>query len=98
MANGKGNASGETAPNKVLPMLSADELISIPVEELYLKLETSPQGLSSEEANNRLEVYGPNELAKRKKHSALIQFLMNFKSPLVIILMVAGLHCARRSG
>ena len=83
--------SREADANKVQLMPSAEELLSLTVDDLYLKLETSPQGLSTEETTRRLEVYGPNELARGKKHSALIEFLMNFKSPLVIILMVAGL-------
>jgi P-type Mg2+ transporter len=90
MAKSNRNADGDTAA-KAQPMLSTDELLAIPVEEFYGKLETSPQGLPSEEASRRLDLYGFNELAKRKKHSSLVQFLMNFKSPLVIILMVAGL-------
>jgi Mg2+-importing ATPase len=49
------------------------------------------QGLSSEEAENRLEVYGLNELAKKHRRSVIIEFLFHFKSPLVIILMIAGL-------
>ena len=90
MSNGNNNAQSEVVPKTQL-MLSAEELLSLPVEELYTKLDASPQGISTEEATRRLEVYGPNELARGKKHNALIEFLMNFKSPLVIILMVAGL-------
>jgi Mg2+-importing ATPase len=48
-------------------------------------------GLTSEEAENRLEVYGRNELAKKHKRSVIVEFFLHFKSPLVIILMVAGL-------
>ena len=54
------------------------------------RLETSPSGISFEEAANRTETYGANELARKKKHAAIIEFLMNFKSPLVIILLIAG--------
>jgi Mg2+-importing ATPase len=61
---------------------------------LLNRLGSSTTGLSSEEAENRLEVYGRNELAKKHKRSAVVEFLMNFKSPLVIILMVAGLISA----
>ena len=89
MANSSNKANGETGANKVQPMLSAEELLSLPVDELFPRLETTSSGLSSEEAAMRLEVYGPNELAKGKKHNAILEFLMNFKSPLVIILMVA---------
>ncbi len=73
------------------PPMSAEELLSLPVENILLRLQASPSGLSSEEAVRRLEVYGPNELARRKKRSGIFEFLMNFKNPLVIILFIAAL-------
>jgi len=90
MARESNGTSGETAANKVQQMLSAEELLSLPIEELLPRLETSQSGMSSEEATKRLEVYGRNELARKKKRAAIIEFLMNFKSPLTIILLVAG--------
>jgi P-type Mg2+ transporter len=72
--------------------LTTDELLSKPVEDLVSHLgSSSSNGLTSEEAVNRLEIYGRNELAKKQKRSGIIEFLRNFKSPLVIILMIAGL-------
>src|SRR5512136_2061930 len=53
-------------------------------------MNTSTTGLSSQEAEERLEVYGRNELAKKKKRTGILDFLSRFKSPLVIILMIAG--------
>ena len=93
MANGNGysQGSGENAGNRSQQRLRSEELLTLPINDVYRRLETSGSGLSGEQAEQRLDVYGPNELAKRKKRSAFIQFLMNFKSPLVIILMVAGL-------
>jgi len=70
--------------------LSGEELLSLPAQELLARLSTSANGLSSEEAQERLEVYGRNELAKKKKRAAILDFLSRFKSPLVIILMIAG--------
>jgi Mg2+-importing ATPase len=58
---------------------------------LLSRLESSLSGLTPEEAERRLEVYGRNELAKKHKHSVVVDFLLHFKSPLVIILIVAGL-------
>jgi P-type Mg2+ transporter len=46
--------------------------------------------LPSEEAEKRLEIYGRNEFAKKKKRAAIFNFLSRFKSPLVIILIIAG--------
>jgi Mg2+-importing ATPase len=83
-------AQNKNAPH-VQPMLSSEELLSLSTEDLLARLNTSTTGLSSQEAENRLEVYGRNELARVHKHSALREFILHFRSPLVIILMVAGL-------
>ena len=41
------------------------------VEKLYKELNTSISGLTEEEASKRLEEYGENKLAERKKKSNL---------------------------
>jgi Mg2+-importing ATPase len=66
-------------------------ILTRPTEELISSLESSPSGLSSREAARRLEAYGQNVLAKRKKRTSLVKFLQYFRSPLVIILVFAGL-------
>jgi Mg2+-importing ATPase len=71
-------------------VLSAEEVLSLPTNELLSRLNTSQTGLNSEEAEKRLEIYGRNEFAKKKKRAAIFNFLSRFKSPLVIILMIAG--------
>jgi len=70
---------------------SAEEVLTLPVEELFSRLKTSLNGLSSEEAKRRLEFFGYNELVRRKRRAVIIDFLSHFKSPLVIILLIAGL-------
>ena len=64
--------------------------MSLPINELLSRLNTSTAGLSSQEAEERLEIYGRNEFARKKKRAAIFNFLSRFKSPLVIILMIAG--------
>lgn len=49
------------------------------------------KSLTSGEAQKRLEKFGPNELAKKKEFSSLKLFFSQFKSPLVYILVLAGL-------
>jgi Mg2+-importing ATPase len=71
--------------------LGVDEILSLPVDELLARLGSSLRGLGSEDAANRLEVYGRNELARRKKRAGIVEFLMHFRSPLVIILIIAAL-------
>ena len=93
MAETRFHGGKSSDKNLVIPMqpaLSSEELLSLPVEEIMGRLKTSPRGISSEEAEKRLEIYGRNEFAKKKKRAAIINFLSRFKSPLVIILMIAG--------
>ena len=54
-------------------------------------LDTSENGLSSEETENRLQKYGKNELKEEEKTSVLKLFLSQFKSFLILILMAAAL-------
>lgn len=48
-------------------------------------------GLSSDEAAKRLRAYGPNELTKGAKDTLSKRFFKQFKSPLVYILLIAGI-------
>lgn len=50
---------------------------------------TVDRGLGPDEANSRLEKFGPNMLGTEKKVSRLSRLLHQFKSPVVIILIVA---------
>lgn len=63
---------------------------SIPGSELLQKLETTPQGLTEEEAGKRLAQYGPNLLESRKKTDVLTLLLGQFKSPIILILLFAA--------
>jgi Mg2+-importing ATPase len=65
-------------------------LLELPVDQLVITLNTTNSGLSSKEARARIEVYGQNVLVRRKKRTAAARFLSYFKSPLVIILVLAG--------
>ena len=59
-----------------------------PKEFLFEKFQTSPSGLSDEEAQKRLAEYGPNEAAKKQKRTLVIQFILKFFHPLVGLLIV----------
>lgn len=48
------------------------------------------KGLSSEEAAKRLETYGYNEFEKTKHKSILVKFLNQFKSFMILVLIVAA--------
>ena len=61
------------------------------VSETLEALETNREtGLSEEEASRRLEKYGPNKLAEKKKKGPFRVFLEQFKDPMVLILFLAA--------
>jgi Mg2+-importing ATPase len=74
--------------------MSTDEYLSLPSNELLSRLGISLDGLTGEEAERRLEIYGSNEVAKKKQTSIILEFLSHFKSPLVIILIIAAIVSA----
>jgi P-type Ca2+ transporter type 2C len=58
-------------------------------EAVLVQLNTSSAGLTEEEARTRLEQHGPNELTEGQGVSPLKIFFDQFKSILIIILLVA---------
>ena len=59
-------------------------------KEVLLAQETTPDGLSSQEAQRRLHQVGENKLQEGKKKSVPMLFLSQFKDLLVIILLIAA--------
>jgi len=61
------------------------------IAELFQRLKTSPNGLTEEEAAERLEVFGPNEVAQEAKHTWLGRLWTATRNPLVILLTVLAI-------
>ena len=57
--------------------------------EMLQHLETAKEGLSSEEARQRLTRYGSNLLKPQKRSDVFTLLLAQFKSPLILILLFA---------
>lgn len=62
--------------------------------EVISALETSAEGLSSEEAERRLAENGRNRLAEGKKTGIVKRFLLQLADPMIIILIVAAVISA----
>src|ERR1039457_1934729 len=56
------------------------------ISEVFQRLDTSPAGLTEEEAAERLEVFGPNEVGQEKKHEWLHRLWVAVRNPLVVLL------------
>ncbi len=67
---------------------------SLSTEDVFKKMDASAEGLSTAEAEKRLETYGPNKLKEGEKATWLQRFLSQLKDPMLIILMIAALVSA----
>jgi Mg2+-importing ATPase len=63
---------------------------NVPSIELLQQLQTTPQGLMSDEVRQRLLRYGSNLLKPKRKSDALTLLLAQFKSPIILILIFAA--------
>ncbi|HEY8476078.1 MAG TPA: HAD-IC family P-type ATPase, partial [Chloroflexota bacterium] len=63
---------------------------TLPQEEVYRRLGTSPQGLSEAEAAARLARYGPNVLPEEKRTPLVVRFLAQFVHLFAALLWVAA--------
>jgi len=75
-------------------MTDTEELLILPTDVLFVRLEASATGFSSQEAERRLRIYGGNELARRRKRVGAVEFLIHIRNPLIVMLMLAGLIVA----
>ena len=62
----------------------------LPIDELYQVLKSNSKGLSDEEAEQRLKMFGTNELRVRQQTPSYIKFLLQFKNFFAMLLMVGG--------
>jgi len=60
----------------------------IPIEKIFELLGTNPEGLTEEEAEERLRRYGPNAVEEKKENS-ILEFLKRFWGPMPWLLEIA---------
>lgn len=75
----------------IKPESAEANLYHLEVKTVLSYLGSTPTGLSSFEADKRAKEYGLNEIQKGKKRSALVFFLNQFKDPLLLLLILAGI-------
>ena len=83
MAAHNASSKSDIDPGAVWHSLDQNQV----TESLRVDPET---GLSDEEAGQRLEQHGPNELKAKKGRSPILMFLIQFQNPLLYILLIAG--------
>ena len=60
------------------------------ISSILKELNTSSTGLTTKEAENRIQIYGKNALEEKEKESEIKKFLMQFTEPLTVLLIIAG--------
>lgn len=80
-----------TATQKEVSTKSSKLIWALPEGVLFTRLAAdTKQGLSAAEAAKRLESFGPNAIVQTEQTPAWKLFLRQFKSPLVVLLVVAA--------
>ena len=72
-------------------VINTAEVLALSTDEFLNKMGTSTTGLSREEAAKRLESYGTNEIARKRKRPIYLEFLMHFRSPVTLILIISAI-------
>ncbi|HZT22565.1 MAG TPA: magnesium-translocating P-type ATPase [Verrucomicrobiae bacterium] len=84
MVQSKNLANGKTSD--VLREAAGQEAAAV-----LQQLGSSPAGLNEAEAAERLEVFGPNEVAREQRHQWLYRLWVAVRNPLVILLTVLAI-------
>ncbi|MFX1444631.1 MAG: plasma-membrane proton-efflux P-type ATPase [Promethearchaeota archaeon] len=71
-------------------IITQEEAKNNEISEVFNKLHAQENGLTSSEAKNRLEIYGPNEIPE-KKEKPIIKFLRNFWGPIPWMIEIAAI-------
>jgi len=83
--------SADKTPNGQRTVELVRDAATHEIPEVLERLKASPNGLSEDEAAERLEVFGPNEIAQEKKHDWLWRLYIAARNPLVILLTVLAI-------
>lgn len=68
-----------------------EKAASKPIEDVFADLQTSPEGLSSQEAKLRLKKYGYNKLTERRQLPLIHKFIKHLKDLFGILLIFAAI-------
>src|SRR5437867_10533504 len=63
---------------------------SRPSSQVFIGVAHGELGLTEAEAHARLKAYGPNVIPPRGRHSVVVEYLLHFRNPLVLLLVVAS--------
>ena len=77
-----------------MAVLSTSQLFTysqLSIKEVCNKLQCNTEGLTESEAAKRLQELASNNISANKQKSEILELLFHFRSPLVVILLVASI-------
>ncbi|NMC27209.1 MAG: HAD-IC family P-type ATPase [Syntrophomonadaceae bacterium] len=77
--------------NNIVTAATRAAIHEYPVDDVFVKLATTPTGLSQAQARARLTIYGKNSIQELKGKSLLWRFLSNFTHLMAILLWAGGM-------
>lgn len=77
-------------PTGITPDSIRQPFWSLTAEEVFKTLETKKEGLSEEEAEARLKIFGTNSIGEKKRITKLRIVLSQLANPLILVLLAAG--------
>ncbi|WP_052000059.1 cation-translocating P-type ATPase [Schleiferilactobacillus shenzhenensis] len=72
------------------PKAKQDDLAFLTPGEVFDRLDSKPQGLTSDQASQRQEQYGKNQIETKEGEPMWVKFLKNFISTMAILLWIGG--------
>lgn len=70
--------------------ISNEDILCLSVDDVLASLGSSRSGLTGDQAERFLKLYGHNVVVRKKRATALVRLLLQFRNPLVIILLLAS--------
>lgn len=67
------------------------DFYAYPIENVFDKTQSSPIGLTSDDAEKLLDVHGPNEFVQEQKMTLIRKFIQIVLEPMTIILIIASI-------
>ncbi|MBN4076648.1 cation-transporting P-type ATPase [Mariprofundus ferrooxydans] len=73
------------------PTNKAPDWHACDTDAVFVRVDSTADGLSSQQAEQRLQQFGSNRLKPQEKQSPLMRFMMQFHNVLIYVLMGAGI-------
>lgn len=86
----RGSKTPTRAPVETALLQRLTAISDLETSQIFERMKTSPQGLSQDEIESRLEEFGHNVIAHEEVKPWYVMLLANFKNPFIGVLVILG--------